>query len=87
MLTETTKTVIASPSPYRYWEKEAKPASYLLTLELMPRRPEKLPAPQKVIEVIIPEPPTHQMEKEILEQAGLDRWQWTILTRRLEAIA
>ena len=83
MLTET-KPAIASP--YRYWEKEPKPTSYLLTLELMPRRA-KLPAPMKVIEVIIPEPPTRQAEREMIEQAGLDYWQWTILTRRLEAIA
>jgi hypothetical protein len=87
MLTETVKPAIAS-HPYR-WESEpqAKPTSYLLTLELMPRRPEKLPAPMKLIEVIIPEPPTHQMEREILDQAGLDYWKWSVLTRRLEAIA
>ena len=85
MLTETTKTAIASP--YRYWEKEEKPTSYLLTLELMPRRPAKLPAPMKLIEVIIPEPPTHQIEREIIEQAGLDFWKWSVLTRRIEAIA
>lgn len=87
MLTETaSKTAIAAPQ-YRYWQSEPTPKSYLLTLELTPRLTAKLPAAQKLIEVIIPEPPTLQMEREIIEQASLEFWKWAVLTRRLEAIA
>ena len=87
MLTET-KPAIASP--YRYWEKEPTPKSYLLILDLMTRPSltrKGRPLQEKRIEVIVTEPPTLETEKAIFRQANLDYWEWTILTRRLEAIA
>jgi hypothetical protein len=72
---------------YRYWEKPAKPASYKLCLEAIPRKIAKLPTAMKMIEVTVTEPPTAKQEREILEQAGLDFWKWEVQTRHIEAIA
>ena len=72
---------------YRYWEQTKKPAAYLLTLEVIPRKTAKLPTAMKLIEVTVTEPPTAKQEREILEQAGLDFWKWEVQTRHIEAIA